>query len=74
MTYIQSPALKYARTGEGFELPVLDVSNPSFAIPDEFADLDAVRASIAAEMRQRRFIPPFVMRLMFRAASGIRVS
>jgi hypothetical protein len=69
MTYIQSPALKYARTGEGFELPVLDVSNPSFAIPDEFADLDAVRASIAAEMWQRRFIPTFVMRLMFRAAA-----
>lgn len=69
MTYIQNPALRYARTGEGFELPVLDVSNPSFAIPEEFADLDAVRASIAEEMRQRRFIPRFVMRLMFRSAA-----
>ena len=69
MTHIQNPALKYARTGEGFELPVLDVSNPNFAIPDEFADLEAVKASIAQEMRQRRFIPPFVMRLMFRAAA-----
>jgi hypothetical protein len=57
----------FARTREGFDLPVIDVTNPRFAVP---GDPDAVQrandAAIAEEQRRRR-IPKFIIRLLLRA-------
>ena len=58
-----------AKTREGYDLPVIDVTNPRFAVPD---DPDAARAlhdAFVASERRRRFIPPFIMRMMLRSAA-----
>jgi len=59
----------YAKTREGFDLPVIDVSHPAFAVPE---DADAKRAQqeafIAWERRSRRF-PQFLTRMMLRSAA-----
>jgi hypothetical protein len=58
-----------AKTREGYELPVIDFSNPRFAVPqDPRAERALHNAFLASEWR-RRFIPPFVMRRMLRSAA-----
>jgi hypothetical protein len=57
----------FARTREGFDLPVIDVTNPRFTVPGDPAAVRRVSdASIAEEQRRRR-IPQFIMRLILRA-------
>jgi hypothetical protein len=58
-----------AKTREGYDLPVIDVTHPRFAVSD---DPDAARAlydAFVASERRRRFIPPFIMRMMLRSAA-----
>jgi hypothetical protein len=58
-----------ARTREGFDLPVIDLSNPRFATPDDPATVQRLsEALIAAERRQRR-IPQIIMRMILRVAA-----
>src|SRR5260370_123378 len=58
-----------AKTREGFDLPVIDVTSPRFAVPDDPATVRGVHdALIEGERRQRR-IPRFIMRMMLRAAA-----
>lgn len=59
----------YARTREGFDLPVIDVTNPHFTVPDNPAALQRAIDAFVAEERRRRRIPKFIMRLMLRAAA-----
>jgi hypothetical protein len=59
----------HARTREGFDLPVIDVTSPRFAVPDDAATIQRMNDAIVAEERWRRHIPPFIMWLMFRAAA-----
>jgi hypothetical protein len=61
--------LAYAATRDGRVLPVIDVTDPRFAVPD---DPDSMRrlldASSAEELRNRR-IPEFIMRWMLKSAA-----
>jgi hypothetical protein len=57
-----------AKTREGYDLPVIDVTNPRFAVPDGPNARALHNAFLAGEWR-RRFIPPFIMRLMLRSAA-----
>jgi hypothetical protein len=59
----------YARTREGFDLPVIDVTNPQFTVPDDPAAVERAKDAFIADERGRRYIPAFVMRLMLRAAA-----
>jgi hypothetical protein len=59
----------YAKTGEGFDLPVIDVTNPRFMIRDDPASADALRLAVEEGERGRRRIPKFIVRMMFRVAA-----
>jgi hypothetical protein len=58
-----------ARTREGFELPVIDVTNPRFAVPDDPTTVRGVHDAFVESERRRRRIPRFIMRMMLRAAA-----
>jgi hypothetical protein len=62
----------YAATKEGFALPVLDVSNPRFAVPEDPGSLSRLHQAFLESERQRRLIPRFVMRWMLNRHPGDR--
>lgn len=57
----------FARTREGFDLPVIDITSPHFAVPDDPAAARRANDAAIAEEQRRRRIPAFIMRLMLRA-------
>jgi hypothetical protein len=59
----------YARTREGFDLPVIDVTDPHFTVPDDPATVQRTADALIAEERRRRRIPKFIMRILLRAAA-----
>jgi hypothetical protein len=58
-----------SRTREGFDLPVIDVTNPRFAVPDDPAAVRGLHEAIIEGERRQRRIPRFIMRMMLRAAA-----
>lgn len=64
-----SDGIIYARTREGFDLPVIDVTNPRFAVPDDPAAVRGLYDSFIAHERKRRYLPAFVLRWMLRMAA-----
>jgi hypothetical protein len=63
----QNPGIAYARTREGFDLPVIDITNPHFTVPGDPAAVQRANDAFIAEERRRRYIPKFIMRIMLRA-------
>jgi hypothetical protein len=61
--------IAFARTREGFNLPVIDVTHPRFTVPADPALVQRLGDAFIAEERRRRYIPAFVMRMMLRAAA-----
>lgn len=61
----QHPVL-LARTRAGYDLPVIDVTDPRFAIAEDDAALSAMKEALKRDDRQRRFIPRFLLRFMIR--------
>jgi anti-sigma factor RsiW len=59
--------IRHAKTREGFDLPVIDVTHPRFTVPDDL-DVRALHEAFERERRLRR-IPKFITRLMLRAAA-----
>jgi hypothetical protein len=64
-----SRALVFATTTYGLRLPVLDVTHPAFAIPDDCASLTARHDAFLAWDRRNRRIPSAVTRLLMRLAA-----
>jgi hypothetical protein len=62
-------SLLYAATRDGVSLPIVDVTNPRFAVPDDPESLSKLFAAAAHEERRYRRAPKFVMRLMLKAAA-----
>ncbi|HLH90631.1 MAG TPA: hypothetical protein VKX28_19425 [Xanthobacteraceae bacterium] len=58
-----------ARTREGYELPVIDLTEPRFAVPADPAAARALYDAFVADERSRRFIPQFIMRMLLRRAA-----
>ena len=58
-----------AKTREGYDLPVIDFTDPRFAVPDDPAAARALHDAFVADERRRRFIPTFITRVMLRAAA-----
>jgi hypothetical protein len=56
-----------AATSLGFDLPVIDVSNPAFFVPDDATALGALRAELAESERRRKRLPRFVLRWLMRS-------
>jgi hypothetical protein len=66
----QNDGLILAKTREGYALPVIDVTNPRFAVTDDPAALKALHEAFIADEHRRRHIPKFIMRIMLRMAAG----
>ncbi len=65
----ESEGITYARTREGFDLPVIDFSNSRFAVPNDPETVRGLYDAFIRGERRRRRIPKFVMRMMLRSAA-----
>lgn len=63
-----SRPLIYAATREGHMLPVIDITDPRFAVPDDPDNLSRLFAQSAAEEQRNRRLPAFIMRFLLRRA------
>jgi len=61
-----SRAVVFATTADGLRLPVIDVTHPAFAVPDDPASLAARRDAFLAWDRRNRRTPTIVTRLLMR--------
>jgi hypothetical protein len=59
----------YATTREGFDLPVIDVTNARFAVPDDPAAVRELHDAFVEGERRRRRVPKFIMRMLLRRAA-----
>ena len=59
----KSGGIVHAKTREGFDLPVIDVTNPAFAVPDDPAAARGLYDAFVEDERRRRRIPKFIMRM-----------
>src|ERR1700726_134784 len=66
---LKSGGIIYAKTREGFDLPVIDVTNPRFAVPDDPAAAREQYDAFVEGERRRRRIPKFIMRMMLATAA-----
>jgi hypothetical protein len=64
-----SRAIVFATTADGLRLPVIDVTHPAFALPDDPASLAARRDAFLAWDRRNRRMPTIVTRLLTRLAA-----
>lgn len=64
-----SRAVVFATTADGLRLPVIDVTHPAFAIPDDPASLVARFDAFQAWDRRNRRMPAVVTRLLMRLAA-----
>jgi hypothetical protein len=65
----QSDGIIFAKTREGIDLPVIDLTNPRFAVPDDPAAARVSYEAFVEAERKRRRIPKFIMRLMLKSAA-----
>jgi hypothetical protein len=54
----------YASTRQGYRLPVIDVSHPAFAVPDDPQTLDALRRTFAETQRRSKQMPKWMLKGM----------
>jgi hypothetical protein len=66
---VPQSSVVYATTDDGLRLPVIDVTRPEFALPDDPHSVAALDATVRVEERRNALVPGFVMRLMIRAAA-----
>src|SRR6516164_870641 len=59
----------FATTADGLRLPVIDVTRPAFAVPDDPASVAARRDAFLAWDRRNRRMPWIVTRLLMRLAA-----
>src|ERR1700683_1396724 len=65
----ENRAIVFATTADGLKLPVIDVTHPAFAVPDDPASLAVRRDTFVAWDRRNRRVPAFVTRLLMRRAA-----
>ena len=66
---LPSDSLVYAATREGYDVAVIDVTQPRFAVSDDPRAARALHEAFLGAERRRRRIPKFIMRLMLKSAS-----
>lgn len=59
-------AILLARTRAGYDLPIIDVTHPRFAVADDAAARAARKAAFLNDDRQRGWIPAFLLRFLLR--------
>ena len=68
-TALSPRPLIFAATRDGHRLPVLDVTDPRFAVPDDPENLGRLFAQSAAQEQRNRRLPGFIMRFLLRRAA-----
>jgi hypothetical protein len=63
------PPLILAKTRDGGMMPVIDVTDPRFAVPDDPDSMCKLRSAFDEEGRRNRRIPKFVLRRMLKSAA-----
>jgi hypothetical protein len=58
-----------AMTAEGYELPVIDVTHPAFAVDDSPEAVAALRTAFVESMRRRYRVPKLLMHMMLKLAA-----
>ncbi|HEX5506882.1 MAG TPA: hypothetical protein VFX37_00085 [Pseudolabrys sp.] len=66
--YHSPRSLIFASTRDGVALPVIDVTDPRFAVPDDADSLARLFAQSTVEERRNRRLPNFIMRFLLRRA------
>jgi hypothetical protein len=61
--------IAYAATDDGLRLPIIDITQPVFALPDDPASLAALDAAYREAEQRYALVPRFVMNFMMRAAA-----
>jgi hypothetical protein len=61
--------LVYAKTSDGLVLPVVDVTRPPFAVPDDPASNAGLRNTFVEWLRKQQRAPRFLTKLMMRLAA-----
>ncbi|MGE0242112.1 MAG: hypothetical protein AB7F09_28185 [Parvibaculaceae bacterium] len=56
----------FARTRAGYDLPIIDVTHPRFAVVDDATARAARKEAFLRDDRQRRWMPGFLLRFMLR--------
>src|SRR5262245_29926670 len=69
LTAGDSRAVVFATTADGLRLPVIDVTHPAFAVPDDPASLAAQHDAFLAWDRRHRLMPGIATRLLMRLAA-----
>jgi len=69
MTASKAADIVYAATRDGLRLPVIDVTQPAFAVPDDRESLSRLFQASLEEERQQRRVPKFIMRWLLRSAA-----
>ena len=58
------PGVFYALTDEGLELPVIDITHPSFAVDPSAEELDALTRGFIQDLERREKLPAIVSRVL----------
>jgi hypothetical protein len=67
MTSPSTPApILFARTRAGYDLPIIDVTHPRFAVADDDAARAARQDAFLTDHRQRQLLPAFLLRFLLR--------
>ena len=66
---VPQSALVYATTDDGLRLPVIDITHPAFAVPDDAASVAALDGAVRDAQRRYARVPRFIMRFLFRRAA-----
>jgi hypothetical protein len=66
---LRQAGIAIARAREGFDLPVIDVTHPRFAVADDPESIQALRDAVLLSERQHRRVPKFLMRWMQKSAA-----
>ena len=69
MAHSVSAPLLVASTRDGVTLPVIDITDPRFAVPDDAASLARLFAQASAEEQRNRRLPKFIMRFLLKRAA-----
>jgi hypothetical protein len=59
----------FAKTRDGISLPVIDVTRPPYAVPDDPASIAMLREAFTAWLRKQQRAPRFVTKLLMRLAT-----
>jgi hypothetical protein len=66
---VPQSAVVFATTDDGLRLPIIDITLPAFALPDDPQSVAALDAAVRESEWRNALVPGFIMRFMLRSAA-----